>query len=197
MKVHAKSRVFDADILLESHQLILKNTDTSSAGGLDAVIRISYSSIQLVRVVAHSLWLETRHLTTYQLVFSPALPAEDPGSCALVAQRILTAMHVTTINDLFVFSPQAPQSSTQTAGFWPRYDPQLEYARMGVSKARECPWRLSQINASFQYSPTYPRLLAVPVKISDNVLKHLGAFRSKSRIPVLSYIHPHNKVFLV
>jgi myotubularin-related protein 6/7/8 len=43
-----------------------------------------------------------------------------------------------------------------------------------------------------QYSPTYPRVLVVPSSISDNVLKHAGPFRSKSRIPALTYIHPIN-----
>ncbi|KAJ3322963.1 hypothetical protein HDU76_013775, partial [Blyttiomyces sp. JEL0837] len=36
--------------------------------------------------------------------------------------------------------------------------------------------------------------LAVPSRISDNVLKHAGKFRSKARIPALSYIHRTNLV---
>ena len=31
----------------------------------------------------------------------------------------------------------------------------------------------------------------VPNRISDNVLRHIGGFRSKSRIPALSYVHPN------
>ncbi|RKO97342.1 hypothetical protein CXG81DRAFT_3995, partial [Caulochytrium protostelioides] len=51
-------------------------------------------------------------------------------------------------------------------------------------------WRMSQINAAFLFAPTYPDRLVVPARLSDNVLKHAGAFRSKCRIPVLSYVHP-------
>jgi hypothetical protein len=52
-------------------------------------------------------------------------------------------------------------------------------------------WRISNINQEYQFSSTYPRLLVVPTKISDNTLRHIGKFRSKGRIPALSYIHPN------
>lgn len=45
-----------------------------------------------------------------------------------------------------------------------------------------------------QFCPTYPRVLVVPEKISDNVLRHTGKFRSKCRIPSLSYLHRTNNV---
>ena len=64
---------------------------------------------------------------------------------------------------------------------------------MGVG-LKDSAWRFTNINQAFQYSPTYPRILAVPSRISDNVLKHMGGFRSKSRIPALSYIHQCNKM---
>lgn len=57
---------------------------------------------------------------------------------------------------------------------------------MGTSNSN---WRLTKINACFEYSPTYPSVIAVPSRISDTTLKHIGKFRSKSRIPALSYIH--------
>ena len=43
-----------------------------------------------------------------------------------------------------------------------------------------------------QYSPTYPSLIVVPSSVSDNVLKHGGSYRSKARIPALTYLHPIN-----
>lgn len=43
-----------------------------------------------------------------------------------------------------------------------------------------------------QYSQTYPALLVVPTKISDNVLNYASQFRSRQRIPVLVYRHPIN-----
>lgn len=43
-----------------------------------------------------------------------------------------------------------------------------------------------------KYCPTYPALLPVPNSISDNVLNYAGRFRSRCRIPVLTYLHPVN-----
>lgn len=43
-----------------------------------------------------------------------------------------------------------------------------------------------------QFCPTYPAHLVVPAKISDNVLNYAGRYRSRSRIPVLTYLHPVN-----
>ena len=42
------------------------------------------------------------------------------------------------------------------------------------------------------FSPTYPALLVVPSSISDNVLNYAAKFRSKARIPALTYLHPVN-----
>jgi len=75
----------------------------------------------------------------------------------------------------------------------PVYDARKEFARMGISeKATEGPgaaWRVTDINRDYSFSVTYPSLLAVPRAVSDNMLKYGGAFRSRSRIPTLAYLH--------
>jgi myotubularin-related protein 6/7/8 len=43
-----------------------------------------------------------------------------------------------------------------------------------------------------QFSPTYPALLPVPAAISDNTLNYAGKYRSRVRLPVLTYLHPVN-----
>ncbi len=43
-----------------------------------------------------------------------------------------------------------------------------------------------------QFSPTYPALLPVPSAISDNTLNYAGKYRSRVRLPVLTYLHPVN-----
>jgi hypothetical protein len=48
------------------------------------------------------------------------------------------------------------------------------------------------MNKDYTFSPTYPALMVVPSKISDNTLKYAGPFRSRARIPVLTYLHPVN-----
>ncbi|KAI9017214.1 protein-tyrosine phosphatase-like protein [Gaertneriomyces semiglobifer] len=69
---------------------------------------------------------------------------------------------------------------------WLLYDAEREFARMGVDGEI---WRLSGCNHEYEVCPTYPRHLVIPSKISDNVLRYTSRFRSKGRIPVLSYLH--------
>lgn len=45
-----------------------------------------------------------------------------------------------------------------------------------------------------QLCPTYPARLVVPTKISDATLQYAAKYRSKARIPVLSYLHWANYV---
>lgn len=43
-----------------------------------------------------------------------------------------------------------------------------------------------------QFSPTYPALIPVPSSISDNTINYAGRYRSRARIPALTYLHPIN-----
>ena len=87
------------------------------------------------------------------------------------------------------------------------YQPEREYARVfGDSLAplgegspsswsgSETPraFRYCMINETYSFSPTYPRLLVVPTAITDEELQRIGGFRSKSRIPALTWRHPSN-----
>jgi hypothetical protein len=53
-------------------------------------------------------------------------------------------------------------------------------------------WRISTVNSNYQLCPTYPQLIAVPTDVSDSVLRHAASFRSKQRIPALTFIHKPN-----
>jgi myotubularin-related protein 1/2 len=70
---------------------------------------------------------------------------------------------------------------------WGIYKPLRELARMGVPHAK---WRISSINNDYSFSPTYPSFFAVPACMTDVELEAVGRFRSKQRIPVLSWRHP-------
>lgn len=59
-------------------------------------------------------------------------------------------------------------------------------------KARTKAWRFTNVNASYEYCPTYPAALVVPSKISNATLNYGRAYRSKHRIPGLVYLHWNN-----
>eukprot|EP00002_Diphylleia_rotans_P039778 TRINITY_DN9312_c0_g1_i1.p1 TRINITY_DN9312_c0_g1~~TRINITY_DN9312_c0_g1_i1.p1 ORF type:complete len:1378 (+),score=270.24 TRINITY_DN9312_c0_g1_i1:71-4204(+) len=70
---------------------------------------------------------------------------------------------------------------------WSVYTVESDFARMNVPDAE---WKLSDVNSEFRLCPTYNRRLAVPKIMIDTELKSMGHFRSRGRIPVLSWRRP-------
>lgn len=72
---------------------------------------------------------------------------------------------------------------------WQLFNVQEEYDRQfqlaGKLGKR---WRLSDINKRYTRAPTYPEYIGVPVQVLDEVLSPIFEFRSKGRIPALSYL---------
>ena len=69
---------------------------------------------------------------------------------------------------------------------WSVYDASKEYLRMGMSKSSD--WRFTSINQQFKFCETYPRVLVVPQQVTDDDLRQVAEFRSKRRIPVVSWL---------
>ena len=70
------------------------------------------------------------------------------------------------------------------------YDARKEYARMGVDVSggtSSSGWRLSAVNRSYNLCTSYPAWLAVPASVDDATLSDASQFRSRGRIPVLSW----------
>ncbi|KAJ5894159.1 hypothetical protein N7495_005850 [Penicillium taxi] len=94
------------------------------------------------------------------------------------------------LDKLYAFSYQPPPPEKEFNG-WDLYDPMKEWARQGVMKENSG-WRISEINIDYSFSPTYPALIPVPFAISDNTINYAGRYRSRTRIPALTYLHPVN-----
>ncbi|KAJ3301525.1 hypothetical protein HDV03_000701 [Kappamyces sp. JEL0829] len=158
-----------------------------------------------------TLFITFRHFVGLKITFRGG---ERDAAQAVV--EIQKHMNPTSLEDLFCFSPMArqtlldadpgmgvdrgnqsqgsPQSASAVeapAGPWYVFDPREDFARMGVGKGNPN-WRVSTLNEEYQFCSTYPALLGVPSRISDNTIRHIGKFRSKARIPSLSYIHKNN-----
>ncbi|KAL4923102.1 phosphatidylinositol-3-phosphatase YMR1 [Aspergillus undulatus] len=94
------------------------------------------------------------------------------------------------VDRLYAFTFQPPPPEREFNG-WELYDPSKELARQGVGRDGNG-WRISHMNSDYGFSPTYPAVFAVPTGISDNTLNYAGRYRSRARIPVLTYLHPVN-----
>ena len=53
-------------------------------------------------------------------------------------------------------------------------------------------WRVSFINAGYQLCDSYPSQVIVPASFNDQELLDVFSYRSKGRIPVLTYYHSSN-----
>ncbi|KAJ3023671.1 hypothetical protein HKX48_001895 [Thoreauomyces humboldtii] len=152
--------------------------------------RYGYSTIQLVDRKSptphglHPICITCRHFQYIKLFVAKDREATD------VFMSLQKLMNVSVIEQLYAFhyKPTKPLASNAR---WRRYDPAKEFARLGVETVTD-QWRFTAVNENYEFSPTYPSTLVVPAKISDNVLRYTGKFRSKARIPALSYLHKSN-----
>ncbi|XP_055711735.1 myotubularin-related protein 2 [Phlebotomus papatasi] len=73
---------------------------------------------------------------------------------------------------------------------WTVYEPVAELKRLGVNNDT---WRITRINDSYEICDSYPAVWAVPNNAPDELLKQVAGFRSRNRLPVLSWIHPQSQ----
>ncbi|XP_043275245.1 myotubularin-related protein 2 isoform X2 [Venturia canescens] len=73
---------------------------------------------------------------------------------------------------------------------WNVYEPIAELKRMGVNNDM---WKISKINDAYNVCDSYPAIWAVPAAANDDDLHASAAFRSRGRLPVLSWIHPESQ----
>ena len=71
---------------------------------------------------------------------------------------------------------------------WKIYNLNKEFLRQGVIfDDPKCPFRLCNINKDFKNISTYPQDLVEPKSLSDDVILKASKYRTKGRVPTLSY----------
>ena len=78
------------------------------------------------------------------------------------------------------------------------YYANTEFQRLGF-RSPKAPgqllgFRVSNVNASYKMSPTYPTYFVVPASISDGELRKISHFRARGRVPAVTYRHRNNAV---
>ncbi|KAI6658382.1 Myotubularin-related protein 8, partial [Oopsacas minuta] len=93
------------------------------------------------------------------------------------------------IEELSAFSscPQFKLDFTTPKIGWNTYEALSEFARMGLPTRH---WTISYLNLGFELCETYPRYLSFPKEaIIRNLIHESAGFRSKARLPTLTYFH--------
>ena len=87
----------------------------------------------------------------------------------------------------------APVNGDEISG-WGIYNTLLEYHRISIPDDY---WRISIANSNnYSMCDTYPALVAVPGSVEDDAIISSASFRSRGRIPSLSWRHPSNRTSL-
>ncbi|KAG5440913.1 hypothetical protein PCK2_000068 [Pneumocystis canis] len=107
-----------------------------------------------------------------------------------IYETIKKYTYVESVFSLYAFFYQPVRKEAMFNG-WTLYQPIKEFERQGIG-TRTKNWRITDINKDYVLCSTYPSVLVVPSKISDNVIRYASKFRSKGRFPVLTYIHSSN-----
>ena len=90
--------------------------------------------------------------------------------------------------DCFAFRFCSNESIASFNG-WNLTTAKREYSRFFVSDSE---WRISEANVNFALCDTYPEYLCVPKSITDEELVQIAQFRSRGRLPVMTWRHPTN-----
>jgi hypothetical protein len=125
--------------------------------------------------------LEINHTSNSTVIvkdlYSP-VPEEDPEAENTSSSNTL---HLPPI------SPSPSFEQLASIDGWDFYDPYTEYARMGIPSKY---WRISTVNLSYSFCPTYPNVFVVPRSINEIDLMSVAMFRSKQRLPCVCWRDP-------
>ncbi|KAI0291199.1 protein-tyrosine phosphatase-like protein [Multifurca ochricompacta] len=167
---------------LTAHHLIFSYTNASQSE-----MWVAYPLINLVTRLPQTLSgqcpisFRCRTFETFSLSFERDAEATD----VFESVKELTVANSVTRLYAFYYTPTPPLSASDG---WTLYSPREEFGRMGVG-TRSKAWRFTDINKDFTFCPSYPARLVVPTKISDSTLYYGVKYRSKGRMPALSYLH--------
>uniref|UniRef100_A0AC34RJ12 Phosphatidylinositol-3-phosphatase n=1 Tax=Panagrolaimus sp. JU765 TaxID=591449 RepID=A0AC34RJ12_9BILA len=126
------------------------------------------------------LYIKCKHLHNITLLIPKEKDAQDLQCTLLAGSRILN------INDCFAFSrrPNHPKKVDDEEN-WSRLKWDEEFSRQEVSDK----WKKSDFNSNYAYCDTYPEVLWIPSKAQTQMLIGSCKFRSRARLPALTYYY--------
>ncbi|WWD22800.1 hypothetical protein CI109_107294 [Kwoniella shandongensis] len=169
---------------LTSHHLIFSQTASSNAS--EPEVWVPYPAITLLTRLPQSIHglypiqVETRTFDSYVLLFEK----DRDGGAEDVWQSVKDSAVKNSVEQLHAFF----YTSTVSGSGWSTFNPRNEFARQGLG-TRTKAWRFTDLNKDYTFSPTYPSKLVIPSRISDSTLAYAAKYRSKARIPALTYLH--------
>ncbi|KAL0591715.1 hypothetical protein ABG067_000857 [Albugo candida] len=159
------------------------------------VAKLSYPTTDAVRTHMHIKGVSSTHsFTPSQLIikFKNLKQWILAGNVQALMLAINRAAYFDSPLRSFAFKSYIKEASDHEKKAHELYDIYTDFWRMGVDLSRDSFLRVTTINHQYQLCPTYPQELVVPAPVSDEDIGIVANFRSKSRIPMCSYIHKTN-----
>lgn len=145
-----------------------KQTDKGNSNGDKYIINITFNTGILWKLIILS-----RDLKAYFELVSKVYPKDYNGffSYSKSYSKLM--------------KEKSKQNCQKEINGWNIYSQQKEIVRQGVNLNKE--FRITTANKSFALCKTYPEILVVPTEVNDNILFDAATFRTKNRLPALSY----------
>ncbi|XP_015599450.1 myotubularin-related protein 6 isoform X2 [Cephus cinctus] len=128
------------------------------------------------------LYIRCKHFLTVTFV----IPKER--DCYDIYLTLSKLSSPARLEHLYCFYYQESEDVLPQQAGWNFFDVQSEFQRQGVPNEE---WSLTYLNRNYELCDTYPRYLYVPTSCTNTVLSGSAKFRSKGRLPVLTYLHPN------
>ncbi|XP_026472858.1 myotubularin-related protein 8-like isoform X1 [Ctenocephalides felis] len=103
-----------------------------------------------------------------------------------VYNTLLQLAQPVSIDDLYCFQYSINKNDMHKSEGWNYFNLEDEFKRMNVPNDE---WIYTDLNENYELCDTYPNCLYVPANSTINMLQGSAKFRSKGRLPVLTYLH--------
>uniref|UniRef100_A0A915KWG7 phosphatidylinositol-3,5-bisphosphate 3-phosphatase n=1 Tax=Romanomermis culicivorax TaxID=13658 RepID=A0A915KWG7_ROMCU len=111
--------------------------------------------------------------------------------CTDVYKSLIDLSMPSRIEDVYAFDYIPSNKNNKLEDGWLESDRLIlsDYKRLGLPNEV---WCESDLNQNYKFCDSYPEVLYVPKGVSKPVLIGSSKFRSRGRLPVLSYLYPKN-----
>lgn len=106
--------------------------------------------------------------------------------CHDVYTTLLKLCQPVHIKNLYCFQYTSSSEDLVKSAGWEFFKLENEFKRMRVPNDK---WTLCSLNQNYELCDTYPRQIYVPAEASTAMLMGSSRFRSKGRLPALTYLH--------
>lgn len=183
-----ETRCQQGTLHLTSHHLVFETQSATKTRQIAYSLLLNVTRMPSLRIAAPSGASSRIYpITFFQKdfdSFAVAFRSEDDQTA--VFDNLKDCAVLSDVSQVYAFHYRPPEP-TDPSG-WTTYDFKKEFARQGIG-SRSKAWRFTDINATYSFCSSYPSHMVVPSRISDTTLNYAAKYRSKERIPALTYLH--------